>query len=164
MTSCLASSSSRSRQAAQFIRVVPIHPVAQAYGLFGLDRRIFKHARLAQPHKLGQAIFFDVSLVGEAKFLLDFYFDPQTLAVETILPALVLAQHRLIALVEVFVGTSPAMMDAQRVVGRRRAVDKAVGAVLLLSLGAQTAQFVEGVCFLPEFQYFVFQGDEINLV
>ena len=83
---------------------------------------------------------------------LDVDLNPQPLAVETVLPALVFAQHRLIALVQILVGAPPGVVDAHRVVGRDRAVDEAEDAVLFFAGGPQAAQFVECVGVLPKFQ------------
>ena len=60
-------------------------------------------------------------LVVKPELALDVDLDPQALAVEAVLVALVLAEHRVEALVEVLVGAAPGVVDAHRVVGRDRA-------------------------------------------
>src|SRR5579885_575834 len=81
--------------------VAPIHPVAQADVLLG-------HAFA----ELEDELFLDLDL------------DPEALAIETVLVALLVALHRLEALVQVFIGAAPGMMDAHRVVGGNRTIQK----------------------------------------
>ena len=114
-------------QAAQLVRVVPVHPHAQADGLLGLPRGVGQHALLAQADELGDAEGLDVVLAGEAQVALDIDLDPQPLAVEAVLPALVVPEHGVVALIEVLVGPPPGVMDAHRVVGRDRAVQERPG-------------------------------------
>ena len=78
-------------QPAQLIGIVPVHPVTQADGLFGLYRGKAQDTRLAFAHKLLQPELLDVFLGGEAHLLFDFYFHPQTLAIEAVLVAQFLA-------------------------------------------------------------------------
>jgi polyisoprenyl-teichoic acid--peptidoglycan teichoic acid transferase len=61
----------------------------------------------------------------EAELALDVDLDPQALAVEAVLVALVLAEHGVEALVEVLVRTAPGVVDAHRVVGRDGPVEEA---------------------------------------
>ena len=48
------------------------------------------------------------------QILLDFDLDPQSLAIETVLVAQLVAGHGEVALVGVLVGPAPGMMDAHR--------------------------------------------------
>jgi hypothetical protein len=96
--------------------------------------------------------------------LLDVDFHPEALAVEAILPAFVLALHGVVALVEVFVGAAPGVVDAHGVVGGDGAVDEAEDAVFGFGLGAQAAQFIEGVGIAPEFKDVLFELDEVYFV
>ena len=75
--------------------------------------------------ELGDAERLDVALRGEAQVALDVDLDPQALAVEAVLVALVLAQHRVEPLVEVLVRAAPGVVDAHRVVGGDRPVEEA---------------------------------------
>ncbi len=113
-------------QQTQAVGIVPVHPVAQADRLLGLHGGIVQHTLLAQPDKRRDAVGFDVALALEVEIALDVHLDPQALAVEAVLPALILAQHGVIALVDVLVGAAPGVMHAHRVVGRDRAVEKRV--------------------------------------
>src|SRR4029079_1233655 len=80
---------------------------------------------LAERDELGDPERLDVALAREAEVALDVDLDPQSLAVEAVLPALVLAEHRVVAAEDVLVGPAPGMVDAHRVVGRDRAVEEA---------------------------------------
>src|SRR5262249_29887575 len=121
--------------------VVPVHPVAEADRLLGLDLRELIDALLAQLHEAvdaGEAVagdeVFDVALRAEAQLLLDLDLDPEALAVEAVLVAQLVAGHGLVALVGVLVGAAPGVVDAHRVVGGDRAVEEGpliLAAVLL---------------------------------
>ncbi len=92
-----------------------------------LSRRVRQHALLAEAHELGDAEGLDVALAGEAQVTLDVDLDPQPLAVEAVLPALVVPEHGVIALIEVLVRPAPGVMDTHRVVGRDGAVEERPG-------------------------------------
>ena len=146
------------------IGIVPIHPVAEPHGLFGLHGREFEDAGFAQLHKFGEAVLFDVALVGEAQLFFDVDFNPQPLTVEAVLPAQIFALHGVVSVVEVFVGAPPGVVNAHRVVGGDGAVKEAECAVFGFGLGAKAAQFVECVGVLPEFEDFVFHFYEVGFV
>ncbi len=63
-------------QAAQLVRVVPVHPVAQTDRLLSLHGSIAQDARLAELDELGQTHALDVALAGEAQLLLGVDFHP----------------------------------------------------------------------------------------
>ena len=48
-------------QAPQLVGVVPVHPVAEADRLLGLDRGVRQDALLAEPHEVGDAVGLDVA-------------------------------------------------------------------------------------------------------
>ncbi len=104
-------------QPPQLVGVVPVHPHAQADRLLGLLRGVGQHPLLAQAHERVDAIALDVPLAGVAQLPLHVDLDPETLAVEAVLPALVVAEHRMEPLVEVLVGPPPRVVDGHRVVG-----------------------------------------------
>ena len=89
---------------------------------------------------------------------LDVDLDPQALAVEPVLPALVLAEHGVEALEEVLVGPAPGVVDAHRVVGRDRPVEEAPGRPARV-LGAQPR---EGRALPPLLEDLVLHRDEIG--
>jgi hypothetical protein len=63
-------------QATELVRVVPVHPEAEAHGLLGLARRVGQHPLLAQHHELGDAVRLDVTLAREPEVALDVDLDP----------------------------------------------------------------------------------------
>ena len=71
-----------------------------------------------EPHRL------DGALVGQAQRALHLHLDPQALAVEPVLVALVEPAHGLVALDDVLVGAAARVMDAHGVVGGDRPVEE----------------------------------------
>ena len=80
---------------------------------------------LQRARELGEAVLLDLPLRVQAERLLDPDLDPEALAVEAVLVALVEPAHRLVALEDVLERPPPAVVDAHRVVGRDRPVDEA---------------------------------------
>jgi cell envelope-related function transcriptional attenuator common domain len=144
---------------AQLVRVVPVHPHAEPDRLLGLARGVRQDALLAERHELGDPERLDVALGREAEVALDVDLDPQALAVEPVLVALILAEHRVEALVEVLVGPTPGVVDTHRVVGRDRTVEEAPSRAIGI-LGAQSG---ERPTVAPPFQDLVLLGDEVGL-
>ncbi|GBD17214.1 hypothetical protein HRbin26_02132 [bacterium HR26] len=116
------------------VRVVPVHEVAEPFGLLGLDSGVLEHPLLALLDEAVDAVSLDVLLRREAQLLLDLDLHPQPLAVEAVLVALAIAEHGVEALVEVFVGAAPGVVHAHRVVGRDRAVEERPALLALLVL------------------------------
>ena len=112
--------------------------------------RVLEHALLAALDELADAVLLDVALAGEAELALDLDLDPQPLAVEAVLPALVVAGHGLVALIQVLVGPPPGVVHAHRVVGGDRPVDKRPLLVRVLEL---LAQLLERVRLVPELEH-----------
>ena len=110
-------------------------------------------------HELGDAVRLDVALAREAEVALDVDLDPQALAVEAVLPALVLAEHGVEALVQVLVGATPGVVDAHRVVGRDRPVEEAPAR----AAGVLGAEPLERPPLAPQLQHLVLLGDEVGL-
>ena len=75
--------------------------------------------------ELGKPVLLDVALRVQTERLLDLDLDPEALAVEAVLVALVEAAQRLVALEDVLQRAAPRVMDAHRVVRRDRAVEEA---------------------------------------
>ena len=98
-------------------------------------------------------------LRGEPEVALDIDLDPQALAVEAVLVALVLAEHRVEALVEVLVRPAPGVVDGHRVVGRDRTVEEAPFG----TAGVLCTQPREGPTVAPPLEDLVFLGDEVGL-
>src|SRR5262249_20413780 len=79
-------------------------------------------------------------------------------AFEPVLPALVLAEHRVIALEDVLVGPAPRVMHAHRVVRRDRAVEEAPRLVARV-LGAQPRKRGS---IAPQLEGLVLARDEVR--
>src|SRR5689334_5491598 len=94
----------------QYAGIVPIAPVTQTNGLFGLTRGVRQHALLARPYEVLDAIAANLALGLEAEALLDLNFYPQALAIESVLIPELLAVHRVVALVHIFQRAPPCMM------------------------------------------------------
>ena len=146
-------------QAAQLVGIVPVHPHAQADRLLGLERRVGQDALLAQADEVGDAVGLDVALARVAQLALDVDLDPQALAVEAVLVALVLAEHRVEALVQVLVRPTPGVVDAHRVVGRDRAVEKRPALVA----GVLGAEARERPPLVPQREHLVLERGQIGL-
>src|SRR5438045_9775709 len=94
------------------VGVLPVHPLTQADGLLGDRRGAPIDARATRTRELVDAVGLDVPLAVQIELALDLHFHPQALAVEPVLPALVEALHRLVALDEVLIRAAPRLMDA----------------------------------------------------
>ena len=143
-------------QPAQLVRVVPVHPHAEADRLLGLARGVGQDPLLAERHEAVDAVRLDVALAREAEVALDVDLDPQPLAVEPVLVALVLAEHRVEALVQVLVRATPGVVDAHRVVGGDRPVEEAPAR----AAGVLRAQARERPSLPPCASDLVLLGDE----
>src|SRR4029077_14699293 len=84
--------------------------------------------------------------------------DPQALAVESVLVAVVLAQHRVEPLVEVLVRAAPRVMDAHRVVRGDRSIEEAPAR----TPGVLLAQAGERAPVTPLGQELVLLSDEVG--
>ncbi len=109
----------------QLVRIVPVHPVSEPYGLLGLPRGELEHPAFALVDEVVDAVLVDGGLRAQTQLLFDFDFDPQTLAIEPVLVALVVTHHGEESLIGVFVSAAPGVVDAHRIVGRDRAVEEA---------------------------------------
>ena len=113
---------------------VPVHPHAEPPVLLGDHLGVLGDALPAAVGELGEAVLLDLALRVEAERLLDLDLDPEALAVEAVLVALVEAAQRLVALEDVLERAAPRVVHAHRVVRGDRAVDEAearAAAVLL---------------------------------
>src|SRR5690349_16616888 len=138
--------------------VAPVHPLAEALRLLGHDADEPGDALPAALCELREPVGLDVALRVEPELLLDLDLDPEALAVEAVLVALVEAAQRLVALEDVLQRTAPGVVDAHRVVRRDRAVEEAealVAAVLL-------AQAFERALVLPALQHLSLEGGVVR--
>src|SRR3989344_3382743 len=103
------------------VRVIPIHKVAEALGLLGLDIGVLLDPLSAQIDKLGDGGFFVAwdqilniffALQPQLFFYLNFH--PKALGVKTVLKSLAKTLHVPEALEKIFVGSSPSMVHSHR--------------------------------------------------
>src|SRR3954452_15657540 len=114
--------------------VAPIHPLAET--LRPADQLLRRPGNLlpALAGELREPVLLNLTLGVETQLSLDPHLDPQALAVETVLVALVETAERLVALEDVLERAAPGGVDAERLVRRDRPVDEAplrAAAVLL---------------------------------
>ncbi len=104
--------------------ITPIHPVTKADRLFRLSFRERKDPFFTLFNERGDAICFDIALVLHAKIFFDLDLNPESLAIEAILIALLVALHGLKALIQIFIGSSPRVVNTHRVVRGDRTIQE----------------------------------------
>ena len=104
-----------------------------------------RDALLAALGELGEPVLLDLALRVEAELLLDLDLDPEALAVEAVLVALVVAAERLVALEHVL-EHAPEVLHARRAVRRDRPVHEAERRAAAVAV----AQLEERPLVLPE--------------
>jgi hypothetical protein len=138
----------------------PVHPLAEA------DRALRElvggpdHLLAATPRELREPELLDLTLRVEPELALDADLDPEALAIEAVLVALVMAAHRLVALEDVLEGPTPRRVDREGLVRRDRAVDEAEPRALRVLL----AQPPERLLPVPEGEYVPLERVVIRLV
>ena len=142
------------------VAVLPVHPHAEPLALLGLKRGEGVNPRLAQLHEAIDPERLDLAFVVEAELLLDLDLDPQPLAVESVLVALPLAEHGVVALVEILVGATPRVVHAHRVIGRDRAVEEAPAP---LGRGVARQVALHRPAFAPDRDLLPLDGGDIQL-
>lgn len=142
----------------RIVRVVPIHPVAEANRLRGLDGGILEDALLAFFDEGSDAVRFDVPFRLEAELLLHFHLDPQTLAVEAVLIPELMAGHGVEALVEILVSAPPGVVHAHWIVRRNGAVEE--GPLRLATILVD--ELLEALLALPEGEYLFLKGGKVE--
>ena len=139
--------------------VVPIHPVSQADRLLGLPGREGENPLFAGVGELVDAKVGDRVLGAEAEFLFHLDFHPQPLAVKAVLVPQFAARHGEVALIGVFVGATPGVVDAHGVVGGDRPVEEAPAG----SPGVLSPQLGEDLAVTPEPQDIVFAANKTGV-
>src|SRR5579859_1446558 len=100
----------------RIIALLPVHPVAEPLALCGLDCRKVGHTLLAALDEGRDAVGFDLALAGEAQVLFDIDLYPESLAVKALLPAQLLSQHAMVAVIQIFQRAPPGVMHAHGVI------------------------------------------------
>ena len=149
------------RVAEREVVVPPVHPLAEADGTLRQRARGTRHDLAAAPGELGEPVLLDLALRVEAELPLDADLDPEPLAVEAVLVALVEPVERLVPLEDVLQRAPPGGVDSEHHPVRcHRPVDEAEArpaAVLL-------AKLTEGVLGLPEIENLALERVVIRLV
>src|SRR4029077_10394039 len=115
----------------------------------------------AFPRELLEPVLLDLTLRVEAELTLDPDLDPQPLAVEPVLVALVEAAEALVALKDILQRAAPGGVDAERrPVRRHRPVDERPAIVAPVSV----TELREGLFALPELQDLDLEGVMIRFV
>ncbi len=140
--------------------VAPVHPLAEP------DRALRQLLRgadddvAALASELGEPVLLDLALRVEPQLTLDTDLDPEALAVESVLVALVVAAERLVALEDILERPPPGGVDGERLVRGDRAVEEAEPGALRV-LGAQLR---ERRLTLPESENLPFERVVVRLV
>lgn len=141
----------------QLIGVVPVHPVPQTLGLLGLSRRKPEDSAFAFVDEVIDAEFMDSGFGAESQLFFDFDFDPQALAVETVLVSLIMARHREESLIRILVRAAPGVMNSHRVIGSDGPVEEApTPAARVFS-----SQLLKRLLLQPEPQNGMFAGNKV---
>src|SRR5256886_14631932 len=93
--------------AVRVVGVRPVHPLTHADGPLRDRGRRPIDAGAAGFGEHRDAVGIDVALAVEVQLALDLHLDPEALAIEAVLVALVESLHRLVTLVDILVGTRP---------------------------------------------------------
>ncbi len=99
------------------VRVWPVTPHAQADRLPRLNIGVLVNTLLTSGDEVLDPVLLDVPLGGEAQVSLHLDLHPEPLAIETLLPAQVVAGHGEKTLEDVLVGPAPGVVDAHEAVG-----------------------------------------------
>ena len=149
------------RVAEREVVVPPVHPLTEPDRALG-QRSGGLHDHLpATSGELGEPVLLDLPLRVETERALDAHLDPEPLAVESVLVALVVPAERLVPLEDVLQRPPPGGVDAEHhPVGGHRAVDEAEpGAV-----GVPLTELPEGLLALPELEDRALERVVIRLV
>ena len=138
----------------------PVHPLAKPDRALGQLPGRPDDLRAAPARELGKAELLDLALRVEPELPLDADLDPEPLAVEAVLVALVMSAERLVALEDVLERPPPGRVHRQGLVRRDRAVDEAEAR----AVGVQLPQPAEGLLALPQVEDPALQGVVVRLV
>ena len=149
------------RVAEREVVVPPVHPLPEPDGALGQSARGVDDHLAAPPSELGEPVLLDLALRVEPEPPLHADLDPEPLAVEPVLVALVVAAERLVTLEDVLQRPPPGGVDGEDIpIGRHRAVDEAEPR----TVGVLLAQPPEGSLALPEVEDRALERVVIRLV
>ena len=140
--------------------VAPVHPLAEPDRPLRQLRRRPDDDVAALAGELGEPVLLDLALRVEPELALDADLDPEALAVEAVLVALVVAAQRLVALEDVLERPAPGGVDGERLVRRDRAVEEAEPR----AVGVLRAQLRERRLALPEREDLALERVVVGLV
>ena len=141
--------------------VPPVHPLAEADGTLSQRAGGALHDLAAASSELGEPVLLDLTLRVQPELTLDPDLDPEPLAVEAVLVALVEPVERLVPLEDVLQGASPGGVDPEHHPVRcHRPVDEAEPRPVAVAL----AKLLERSFGLPEVEDVPFQSVVIRLV
>jgi hypothetical protein len=138
--------------------VVPVHPAAETPVLVGDYLGELGDPLAAARGELGEPVLLDVALRVQSERLLDLDLDPEPLAVEAVLVALVVAAEGLVALEDVLQRAAPCVVDAHRVVRGDRAVEEAEPRAARVL----PAQLVEDPLAVPPLEDLLLEGGVVR--
>src|SRR5439155_20481949 len=148
------------RVAEREVVVAPVHPLAEALRGPRQLRRRPDHALAALTRAVLETVLLDLALRVEPELALDPNPDPEALAVEAVLVALVEAAQALVALEDVLQRPPPGGVDAERLVRRHRPVDERPPR----PAAVPPAQLLEGALALPGLEDLELERRVIGLV
>ena len=141
--------------------VAPVHPLAQPDRSLGQRARRLHDDVPAAAGELGQAVLLDLPLRVEPERTLHPDLDPEALAVEPVLVALMVAAKRFVALEDVLQRPPPGGVDAEdHPVRRHGPVDEAE----LRPAGVELTQLLECALALPELEDLELERGVVGLV
>src|SRR5207245_613626 len=101
-----------------------VHPLTEPLRLLGLDAGVLRDPVAAGAGELIEPVLLDLALGVQAERFLDLDLDPEALAVEAVLIALLVSEQPVVPLPDVFQRPAPGVVDAHRVVRGDRPVEE----------------------------------------
>ena len=150
------------RVAEGVVVVAPVHPLAEPDRLTRDHPGRLRDELAAAPRELVEPVLLDLPLGVEAQIPLDLDLDPEPLAVETVLVALVEPLQRLVALEQVLVRATPEMVDAEAV-GRVRGL-RPVEEAPVRPAPVTLSEPLEDPLLLPPGEHLLLEGGVIRIL
>ncbi len=116
------------------VRVIPIHPLAEPFGLFGNNPRKALNSVNAFTGKFRHAVLLNIPLADEAELFFNFDFNPKALGIKTVLASAGIALHSFVSYKNILKAPAPCMVNAHGIVGGYGAVQKTEPGIVLIFL------------------------------